>query len=73
MLTVRMVPVPPQLRIVLLLEPNLIKEAGRSSVCGHGGEEVRPSGDGIWKDVRGALSVLNTTPWKRINKIFSPS
>ena len=61
MLTMRMVLVPPQQSIVLLLEPNLIKEVRRSSVYSHGGEEGRASRDGIWKDVQGALSVLNTT------------
>ena len=40
---VHVVPVPPQQRIVLLLELNLIKEVGHSSVHGHGGEEVRVS------------------------------
>ena len=40
-LTVHMAPVPPQRRIVLLLEPYLIQEVGRSSVRGHGGEEIR--------------------------------
>ena len=57
-----MAPVPPKQRIMLLLEPNLILEVGRSSVHGHGGKEVRASRDGIRKDICGALSVLNTIP-----------
>ena len=73
MLTMRVVPVSPQLRIMLLLEPNLIKEVGHSRVRGYGGEEVRASRNSVQKDGRGALSVLNTTPWKKISKIFSPS
>ena len=67
-----MAPVPPQQRIMLLLELNLIKEVGRSSVHSHRGEEVRVSRNSIWKDVRGALSVLNTTLWKKNSKILSP-
>ena len=56
-----------------LLEQNLIKEVGHSSIHGHGGEEVRVLRDGIRKDVCGALSVLNTIAQKKISKIFSPS
>ena len=37
MLTKHVMPVPPHLSIVLLLKPNPIKEAGHSSVSGHGG------------------------------------
>ena len=72
MLTVHMMPVPPQLRIMLLLEANLIEEVRRGSVRGHRGEEIRASRDGIQKDICGSLSVLNTTPQKKISKIFSP-
>ena len=42
-------PVPPQLRIVLLLKLNLVKEVGYGGVHGHGGEEIRALRDGIWK------------------------
>ena len=66
-----MMAVPPQLRIVLLLEPNLVKEVKHSGVHGYGGEEIRALRDGIWKDVSRAPSVLNATPGKKISKIFS--
>ena len=72
MLTACVMPIPPQLRIVLLIEPNLVKEAGHGGVRGHGGEKTRASRDGIWKDIRRALSVLTATPGKKISKIFSP-
>ena len=72
MLTGRMMPVPPQLRILLLLELNLVKEVTGSCVHGHGGEEVRVLRDSIQKDVSRSLSVLNATPGKKISKIFSP-
>ena len=73
MLTMCMMLVPPQSRIVLLLEPNVVKEGGHGSVCGHGGEKIRASRDGIWKDVSIALSVLSATPGKKISKIFGPA
>ena len=47
MLTMCVALVPPQLRVVLLLEPNLIKEVKHSSVHGHGGEEVRALRNGV--------------------------
>ena len=37
MLTICIMPVPPQLKIMLLLEPNLVKEVRHSRVQGHGG------------------------------------
>ena len=47
MLIVHVTPVPPQLRIVLLLELNQIEEVGHSGVRGHRGKEIRVSRDGI--------------------------
>ena len=72
MLTVHVMPVPPQLRIVLLCEPNLVKEVGRSHVPGHGGKEIRASRDNVQKAISRSPSVLNTTLGKKIGKIFSP-
>ena len=66
-------PVPPQLRIVLLLELNLIKEVRHGGVHGYGGEKTKVSRNGIQKDITTALSVLNATPGKKISKIFSPA
>ena len=66
-------PVPPQLRIVLLLELNLINEVGRSCVYGQRGQKVRVSRDSFWKDVNRTPGVLNTIPGKKISKIFSPA
>ena len=63
---------PPQLRIVLLLEPNLVKQVGHGGVRGHGGEKIRVSRDGVQKDVIRDLSVLNATLGTIISKIFSP-
>ena len=71
-LTMHVMPVPPQLRTVLLLKPNLVKGVGHSCVHGHGGEKTRASIDGIQKDITGPLGILNATPWKTISKIFSP-
>ena len=73
-----MTPIPPQLRIVLLIKLNLVKEVGRGSVYGYRSEKTRASGrmpwrDDIWKDVSRSLSVLNTTQGKKISNIFSPS
>ena len=73
MLTACVIPVPLQLRIVFNLWPNLIKELGHSSVCGQGGQEIRASRDHIWKDFSRSLGALNTTPWKKISKIFGPA
>ena len=72
MLAMCVIPVPPQLRIVLLLELNLVKEVGHSHVHGHTGQEINVSGDGIWKDVNKSLGILNATLRKEISKIFSP-
>ena len=65
-------PVPPQLRIMLMLKPNLVKEVGHSHVHGHGGEEVWPLRDGIWKNISRSLAALNTILKKKISKIFGP-
>ena len=72
-LTMHMMPVPPQLIIKLLLKPNLIKEVAHSSVHGHGGEKIKAFRDSVQKDICGSLKILNTTPQKKISKIFSPA
>ena len=65
--------VPPQLRIMLLVEANLVKKVLNGGVCGHGDDRIRTLRDGIWKDVNRALSVLNATPGKKISKIINPA
>ena len=72
MLTMHIIPVSPQLTIVLLLKLNLVKEAGYSSVHGQGGKIIRILRDHIQKDVRSTLSVLDSTPQKKISKTLSP-
>ena len=66
-------PVPPQLRLMLLLELNLVKEVRDSHVHGHSREEIRILKDGIQKNVKRYLGVLNTTLRKKFSKIFGPS
>ena len=73
MLAMRVLPVPPQLRIVLLLEPNLVKKVRHSRVHSHGGKEIRVSRDSVRKDIYRSLSVLNAILGKKISKIFSPA
>ena len=65
-------PVPSQLGIVLLLEPNLAKEVGHSSVHGQRGNKIRVMRDCIQKDVSGSLGVLEKTPWKKNQQDFQP-
>ena len=72
MLTMCMMVVPPELRIIFLIDLNPIKEVGYSCVYGHVGKKTRASIDSIQKDISKSLSVLNTTPLKKIRKIFSP-
>ena len=72
MLTMLITPVPPQLRIMLLIELNLVKEVGHGGVRGHGCEEIRASGDGVWKNISRSLAALNTILKKKISKIFGP-
>ena len=71
-LTVHVTPVPPQLKSVLLLEPNLTKEVRHSCICGHTGKEIWALRDGIWEDVVKSLGVLNATLKMKISKILSP-
>ena len=56
-----MIPVPPQLRIMLLLKLNPVKEIGCGSVCGQGGRKSKASRDRIWKDNGRYLGVLDIT------------
>ena len=62
MLTAHMMSVPPQLRIVLLLELNLVEKIESRGVCGQGGKKIRVSGHHIQKDVSRSLGVLDTKP-----------
>ena len=71
MLTVHMIPVPPQLRIVLLSKQNLVKEIRCGSVCGQGGTQVRALGDHIRKDINESLGVLDAT--EENQQDFQPS
>ena len=73
MLIVHVMLVPPQLRIMLLLELNLVKEVGNSSVYSQRGQKIKESRDCIPKDTSRFLGILDSTPWKKIRKIFSPS
>lgn len=64
--------IPPQLRIILLLEPNLVKETRHSSVYSQGGKKTMVSRHHIWKDVSRSQAALDIAPCKKINKVFSP-
>ena len=57
-----MMPVPLQLRIILLFKPNLVKKVRCSSVHGQRGQKIRASRDHIRKDISRFLGVLDTTP-----------
>ena len=65
--------VPPQVRIMLLLEPKLIKEVRHSHVRDQKGKEIRASRKDIQKDVSRFLGILNATLRKEISRIFCPT
>ena len=64
--------VPPKLRNMLLLRPNLVKEIEHGSIYGQKGEKIRALGDCVQKYASRSLSVLDTALWKTIRKILGP-